>query len=315
MPSPLADPRVAKEAVVSLTILVFAKQVPDTKNVTGKAMKEDGTVNRAALPAIFNPEDLEALETALQLKERFGGRVVVATMGPPAATAILRHALYMGADETALITDRKFAGADTLATSYTLACAARKIGQFDLILCGRQAIDGDTAQVGPQLAEKLALPQLTYVVDVLDIQKGRLRARTQVDGGYEVVETPLPALLTVVATPTPPRPAGAKRLMQYKKAVTRSELLARHSGATYEDATSLADEEGRLRTLGLWIHEWSAADLEAEPGRIGMAGSPTKVKAIESVVLTGKKDTVLVPPTAEAIGSLVHDLVKDHILS
>ncbi len=303
---------------MSLTILVFAKQVPDTANITGQAMKEDGTVNRAALPAIFNPEDLNALELALDVKERFGGKVVVATMGPPAAAAILRQALYIGADEGVLVTDRKFAGADTLATSYTLACAARKYGAFDLVICGRQAIDGDTAQVGPQLAEKLALPQATYVETVLDVKNGKgkrtMRVKSLIDGGYEVVDLPLPALLTVAASANQPRPPGARRLMQFKKAVTRSELLAQHGGRGYEDANELAEDEEKLRSRNLWIHEWSADDLGAAAERIGMPGSPTKVKQIESVVLAGN-DFEDVPPTDEGIRKLVHELIEEHILS
>ncbi|OPZ31397.1 MAG: Acryloyl-CoA reductase electron transfer subunit gamma [Lentisphaerae bacterium ADurb.BinA184] len=299
---------------MSLTILVFAKQVPDTKNITGKAMKDDGTVNRAALPAIFNPEDLNGVELALALRERYGGKVVVATMGPPAAANILRHALYMGADESILLTDRRFAGADTLATSYTLAAAARKAGPFDLVICGRQAIDGDTAQVGPQLAEKLNIPQLIYVAEVESVEAGRLRGRCLIDGGYEIIESPLPCLLTVVAEANVPRPAGARRLMQYKRAVTRSELLARHGGRDYEDANVLAEEEASLRRRGLWIHEWTAGDLAVDPNRIGMAGSPTKVKAIQSVVLTGK-GSKQVPPTDEGIAGLVHELIAEHILS
>lgn len=299
---------------MSLTILVFAKQVPDTANITGQAMKEDGTVNRGALPAIFNPEDLNALEMALQMRERFGGKVVVCTMGPPNATAILRRALYMGADETILVTDRRFAGADTLATSYTLACAARKYGKFDIVICGRQAIDGDTAQVGPQLAEKLALPQITYVEDVLEVGEKTITARCQIEGGYEIVQAPLPLTMTVVASANVPRPLGAKRLAAYKKAKTRSELLATHGGRDYEDANALAAEEETMRRKGLWIHEWNADDLNAEPNRIGMAGSPTKVKQIESVVLVGGeyKD---IPATDEGIRGLVHELIEDHILS
>jgi electron transfer flavoprotein beta subunit len=299
---------------VSLTILVFAKQVPDTANITGQAMKDDGTVNRGALPAIFNPEDLNALEMALDLRERFGGKVVVCTMGPPNATAILRRALYMGADETILVTDRRFAGADTLATSYTLACAARKYGAFDLVICGRQAIDGDTAQVGPQLAEKLGLSQITNVENVLDVVDGAITARCQIEGGYEIVQGPTPLLMTVLSSANVPRPMGAKRLAIYKKAKTRSELLATHGGRDYEDANVLAAEEETLRTKKLWIHEWTADDLGAEAGRIGMAGSPTKVKNIESVVLVGgeAKD---VPATDEGIRELVHELIEDHILS
>ena len=159
---------------MSLRIIVLVKQVPDTHNVTGEAMKEDGTVNRAALPAVFNPEDLNALEEALRLKERHGGRVSVLTMGPPAAVQVLRESLFRGADEVVLLSDAAFAGADTLATSYALSLAIAKMGEFDLVLCGRQAIDGDTAQVGPQTAEKLGLPQITCVsrIDELD-ERGR----------------------------------------------------------------------------------------------------------------------------------------------
>jgi electron transfer flavoprotein beta subunit len=292
--------------------LVFVKQVPDTKNISGEAMKPDGTVNRGALPAIFNPEDLNAVELALALKERYGGRVAVCTMGPPGAAAVLRHALYMGADEGILLTDRKFAGADTLATSYSLACAARKFGHFDLVLCGRQAIDGDTAQVGPQLAEKLGIPQVTYVEDVLDLKDNAVRVRNLIEGGFEVVEAPLPVLFTVTSSANTPRPAGAKRLMQYKKAVTRSELMAKHAGRTYEDSEVLAEEEERLRARGLWIHEWTAEDVAADPGRIGGAGSPTKVKNIDNVVLTGAEFKEI-PPTDEGIRALVQELIADHV--
>ena len=297
---------------MSLTSLVFVKQVPDTHNISGEAMKEDGTVNRGALPAIFNPEDLNALELALELKERFGGRVAVCTMGPPAAAGVLRHALYMGADEAILLTDRKFAAADTLATSYALACAARKFGSFDLVLCGRQAIDGDTAQVGPQTAEKLGIPQITYVEKVLGLEQGRVRVRSQIDGGTEVAECTLPALFTVVGSANTPRPAGARRLMQYKKAVTRSEMLARHAGKTYEDSEAMAAEEERLRNRGLWIHEWSAADVGAEEGRVGGAGSPTKVKKIESVVLAAGEYQDI-PPTDAGIHNLMQELIADHV--
>ncbi len=299
---------------MSLTCFVFVKQVPDTHNISGDAMKEDGTVNRAALPAIFNPEDQNALELALRLRDRAGGKVVVCTMGPPAATNVLRQALYMGADEAILVTDRAFAGADTLATSYTLACAARKYGQADLILCGRQAIDGDTAQVGPQIAEKLNLPQMTYVEDVSEIRDGKIRAKCQIEGGYEVLEGPLPMLLTVTATANVPRPPSARRLMQYKKASTRSELLQKHRGRDYEDANLLAEEEDKLKSRQLWIHEWTAADLKADTDRVGLAGSPTKVKAIESVKL-GKHEYKDIAPTDQGIAELTKELIAEHILS
>ena len=299
---------------MSLKIFVCVKQVPDTKNITGEAMKEDGTVNRAALPTIFNPEDLNALEMALELREEYGGKVIVCTMGPPAAADVLRHALYMGADETILVSDRAFAGADTLATSYTLACAVKKYGECDIVICGHQAIDGDTAQVGPQLAEKLDVTQITFVDEVQDIAAGRIRARALIEGGYEVVESPLPVLLTVVGTANVPRSAGARRLMRFKKAVTRFELQAKHGGADYEDANQLAEEEERLRERGLWIHEWHVEDIEADSERVGLPGSPTKVKKIESVVLTGQEYHD-VPPTQEGINELVHELISEHILS
>ncbi len=299
---------------MSLTIVVCVKQVPDTKNITGEAMKADGTVNRAALPTIFNPEDLNALEMALDLRSRYGGKVVACTMGPPAAADALRRALYMGADEGVLVTDRAFVGADTLATSYSLACALRKFGSFDLVLCGRQAIDGDTAQVGPQLAEKLKLPQITYVEEICDVTDGLIRAKSMIDGGFEIVESPLPALMTVVSTANTPRPCGAKRLMQYKKAVTRSELLKKHGGRDYEEAGLLAEEEERLRKRNLWIYEWTASDIKADPKRIGMAGSPTKVKKIESVVLGGK-EYQQIDTSQDGLNQLVHELISEHILS
>jgi electron transfer flavoprotein beta subunit len=299
---------------VEYTILVLVKQVPDTQNITGQAMKPDGTVNRAALPAIFNPEDLCALELALQLKDRYGAKVVVGTMGPPNAAEVLRESLYRGADEAILLTDRAFAGADTLATSYALSCCAKKVGKYDLILCGRQAIDGDTAQVGPQLAEKLNLPQVAYVEDVLELSKKKVKARRAIEGGYEILECPLPALLTVLDTPdNEARPAAARRIMKFKKAKTRAELHAAHGGADYTDAEELAAEQEALRTAGLWIHEWGAADVAADPERVGLKGSPTKVKQIESVVLKGGTFK-RVEPTEAGIAVLMHELIADHTL-
>ena len=150
-----------------LKIIVLAKQVPDTRNVGKDAMKANGTVNRGALPAIFNPEDLKALEQALLLKDRYPGTTItILTMGPGRAADIIREGLFRGADNGYLITDRKFAGSDTLATSYAISLAAKKLAPFDLILCGRQAIDGDTAQVGPQVAEKISIPQVTYAENI-----------------------------------------------------------------------------------------------------------------------------------------------------
>jgi electron transfer flavoprotein beta subunit len=297
---------------VSYTIIVFVKQVPDTKNVTGEAMKPDGTVNRAALPAIFNPEDLNALELALQLKDRYGAKVVVGTMGPPNASEVLRQSLYRGADETILLTDRAFAGADTLATSYALSCCAKKYGKFDLILCGRQAIDGDTAQVGPQLAEKLNLPQISYVEEVISLDKNKVRAKRAIDGGFEILESPLPVLMTVIDA-NDPRPPAASKIMKYKKAKTRTELLSQHAGASYTDAEFIEEESESLKKKGLWINELNASESGADLERTGLKGSPTKVKQIMSVVLKGgnfKK----VEPTETGINSLIHELIQDHTL-
>ena len=288
---------------MSYKIIVFVKQVPDTKNVTGEAMKPDGTINRAALPAIFNPEDLNALELALQLKDRYGAKVVAATMGLPKAADILRVALCMGADEAVLLTDRILGGADTLATSYALSCCAKKIGDFDLILCGRQAIDGDTAQVGPQIAEKLKIPQFSYVEEVISLEGKTIRAKRAIEGGYEILEAPMPVLLTEIDA-NEPRPQNAARIMKYKKAKTPSEFKA---------AGAAEDVIGQSAKKGLVIQEWSAADVEADPKRCGKAGSPTNVKQIMSVVLTAG-DFKKIEPTEAGVSDLVRELIEDHTL-
>ena len=289
---------------MSYTVLVFVKQVPDTQNITGDAMKADGTVNRAALPAIFNPEDLNALEMALELKDRYGVKVVVATMGLPAAAEVLRQAMYRGADEGILLTDRAFAGADTLATSFALSCAAKKI-KYDLILCGRQAIDGDTAQVGPQVAEKLHLPQIAYAEEVISLGDGKVVARRAIEGGYEVLESPLPTVMTVIDANIP-RPMAAKRIMKFKRARIKSELAS-------EYGDNLEGKMAELKDKGLLIQEWNAADVEADVNCIGKAGSPTKVKAIASVVLTAS-EAKSVEATEAGITELIHELISDHTL-
>lgn len=297
---------------MSYTVLVFVKQVPDTQNISGQAMTPEGTVNRAALPAIFNPEDLNALELALQLKDRYGARVVVGTMGPPTAAEVLRNSLYRGADECILLTDRAFAGADTLATSYALSCCAKKVGKFDLILCGRQAIDGDTAQVGPQLAEKLALPQIAYVEEVLELTKHKVVAKRAIEGGHEVLESPLPVLMTVIEG-NDPRPMGGHRIMKYKRAKTPGEVLKSLGGSNYADSEAMAEEVVKLKSKNLLINEWSAENVGADKGRIGLAGSPTKVKAIMSVVLTAGA-AKRVEPSEAGITELIHELISDHTL-
>ena len=208
---------------MKLNIVVLAKQVPDTRSVGKDAMTAEGTVNRAALPAIFNPEDLNALEQALRLKDQFpDSKVTMLTMGPPRAGEIIRQGLYRGADYGYLLTDRKSAGADTLATSYFLAKGIEKIaqvtGKIDLVLGGRQAIDGDTAQVGPQVAQKLGLNQVTYAEEIEKIEDGKATIRRHIDGGVETVVAPLPVLVTVNGTAAPARPCNAKLVMKYKYA-------------------------------------------------------------------------------------------------
>ena len=291
---------------MSYKVLVFVKQVPDTQNISGDAMTPEGTVNRAALPAIFNPEDLNALEMALDIKDRFGAEVIVATMGMPAAAEVLRQSLYRGADKAILVTDRALAGADTLATSYTLSCCAKYVGGCDLILCGRQAIDGDTAQVGPQIAEKLNIPQLCYVEEVKDLADGKITVRRAIEGGYEILKSPMPALLTVIDANLP-RPMNAKRIMKFKRARTASELVKE------VEADKLEAVKADLAARGLLITELNAAQINAAPERIGFPGSPTKVKQVMSVVLTaGEAKTIA--PTADGIAELIHELISDHTL-
>ena len=207
-------------------MVVLVKQVPDTHHLTGEVMKADGTVNRSALPAIFNPEDLNALEMALQVREEKGGHITVITMGPPSAAEVLRESLYRGADRVILLTDRRFAGADTLATSYALACAVRKVGQFDMVFCGRQAIDGDTAQVGPQTAEKLGIPQITYAERIVSLEGNEIVVMRALERGRELVRSQLPCLLTVVASANQPRPPSARKRIEYKLAATPQEYPA-----------------------------------------------------------------------------------------
>jgi electron transfer flavoprotein beta subunit len=293
---------------VSYRILVFVKQVPDTQNISGDAMTPEGTVNRAALPAIFNPEDLNALELALELKDRYNAEVIVATMGMPAAAEVLRQSLYRGADRAILVTDRALAGADTLATSYTLSCCAKTVGDVDLVLCGRQAIDGDTAQVGPQIAEKLNWPQLCYVEEVKSIENGKITVRRAIEGGYEILECPLPALLTVIDA-NEPRPMNAKRIMKYKRARSKGEV----NGAYKAEPEKAAEIISSLKDKGLLIEEYNAAEIGAAPDRIGFPGSPTKVKQVSSVVLTAS-EAKSVAPDAESIKQLIHELITDHTL-
>jgi len=226
-----------------MKIVVLVKQVPDTHEV--KLDRKTGTLIREGVPSIINPEDKNALEEALQLKEAMGARVVVVSMGPPQAEDALREALAMGADEAILLTDRAFAGADTWATATTLGHALKKIGDFDLVLAGRQAIDGDTAQVGPQLAEYLKVPQVTYVREFA-VKDDRVRAQRTLEDGFEEIEAQLPALLTITQEANEPRYPAAGAIM-----------------------TAYRDRE---------VTFWGAEDVGADPEAVGLKGSPTQVK-------------------------------------
>ena len=288
---------------MNLKIVVLAKQVPDTRNVGKDAMTAEGTVNRAALPAIFNPEDLNALEQALRLKEQNPGSTVgILTMGPPRAAEIIRQGLYRGADTGWLLTDRLFAGADTLATSYALATAIKKIGGVDIVIRGRQAIDGDTAQVGPQVAEKLGLSQVTYAEEILKCEDGKLTIRRHIDGGVETVEAPMPIVITVNGSAAPCRPCNAKLVMKYKHATAPME---RTPGMPYAE---LYEERPYLT-----LNQWSVADVDGDPQQCGLSGSPTKVKAVQNIVFQAKECKRLSAADADIEG-MVKELLSEKII-
>lgn len=296
---------------MSLKIVVLAKQVPDTRNVGKDAMKADGTINRAALPAIFNPEDLNALEQALRLKDAFpGSTVTLLTMGPGRAAEIIREGLFRGADGGYVLTDRAFAGADTLATSYAIATAIRKIGEYDIILGGRQAIDGDTAQVGPQVAEKLGLPQVTYAEEIvsLDEQSRKVVIRRHIDGGVETVEAPLPLVVTVNGSAAPCRPRNAKLVQKYKRA-----LGAQEKAAITKDGAALPYAELYEQRPYLNLVEWTAADVNADLEQCGLNGSPTKVKTVQNIVFQAKESQTLISSDADVDG-LVKELLDKKII-
>jgi len=289
---------------MSYNIIVLAKQVPDTRNVGKDAMKEDGTINRAALPAIFNPEDLNALEQALRIKDANPGTTVtILTMGLPRAAEVIREAMYRGADGGIVLTDRVLGGADTLATSYSLARAVKKFGNYDLILGGRQAIDGDTAQVGPQIAEKLGIPQVTYAEEILDITPGNITVKRRLENGVETLRAPLPCVVTVNGSAAECRPRNAMRLQKYKYAASTSE-----KAKLSEERQALIDKRPYLN-----IPEWGAAFVEADPEQIGMPGSPTKVKAIENVVFTAKESR-RIENDDQQLEELIQELIANHTI-
>jgi len=289
---------------MSLNIVVLAKQVPDTRNVGKDAMKEDGTINRSALPAIFNPEDLNALEQALRLKESHpGSKITLLTMGLPRAAEVIREGLYRGADTGIVLTDRALGGADTLATSYSLAQSIRHLGEYDIIIGGRQAIDGDTAQVGPQIAEKLGLPQVTYAEDI-KVEDGKATIKRRIENGVEVVEAPLPLVVTVNGSAAPCRPRNARLIQKFKYAATPSE-----KAAASDDVKRLLDSRSYLN-----LFEWNAAEVEADPEQIGMPGSPTKVKTVVNVVFQAKESKRIEAADDAAIEDLVKDLIANHTI-
>lgn len=291
--------------------VVLIKQVPDTRNITGEVMTADGTMNRSALPAIFNPEDLNALEMALSLKDQYGGHVTVLTMGPLQAAEVLREALYRGADRVVLLSDRKFAGADTQATSYTLKYAIDKLGAYDLVFCGRQAIDGDTAQVGPQVAEKLGIPQITYAEAIIDMRGDEIVVRRTFDLGSELVSCRLPCLLTVVKSANRPRPASARKRIEYKLAATPHEypkLLKKWS-----EFDNVQELEDFLKQRKLNIEVWTAEDLQVDEAALGLAGSPTQVYKVNYVVLE-TTDSKEIQPTPEGIQALIAELIQEYIV-
>lgn len=289
---------------MGLKIIVLAKQVPDTRNVGKDAMKADGTVNRAALPAIFNPEDLNALEQALRIKDQISGsKVTILTMGPGRASEIIREGMFRGADDGFLLTDRAFAGADTLATSYALSLAIEKIGKCDLIIAGRQAIDGDTAQVGPQVAEKLGMPQITYAESIEEISTKKVRVKRRLERGVETVESPLPCVITVNGSAASCRPRNARLLMKFKHAKTVTERQEAN-----EDYLEMFNDRPYLN-----IQEITVNDIAADMEQLGLSGSPTKVKKIQNIVFQAKDSKVL-NDTDEEIEDLMKELIANHTI-
>lgn len=263
-----------------MNIIVCIKQVPETTEV--RINPETNTLIRDGVKSIINPFDMYAIEESVRLKERFGGKIIVVTMGPPQAEAALREAISMGIDEAILLSDRAFAGSDTWATSYTLSCAMKKIEKdifkYDLILCGKQASDGDTAQVGPGISTHLDIPQVTYVKKIEEIKDNVAKVERMTEEGYDIVEAPLPLLLTVVKEINQPRIPSLKGMMRSKSAK---------------------------------ITTWTAKDIEADPKGLGLAGSPTNVmKIFTPPVRTGGQK--IQGDTKEIVSQLVK-LLKEEV--
>lgn len=254
-----------------MDIVVCIKQVPDTAEV--RINPETNTLIRDGVPSIINPYDMHAIEAGLEIREKAGGRVTVITMGPPQAEAALRDAIAMGVDDAVLLTDRAFAGADTWATSYALSKAIEKIGA-DIVICGKQAIDGDTAQVGPETAEFLNIPHISYIRMIEEVRPDFIKVQRLMDDGYDIIESSMPVLLTVVKELNIPRLPSLKGKMAAKKAV---------------------------------IKKWTASDINAEADKTGLKGSPTQVKNIFAP--ESKKDRKMIKGTAEEqVNALMNEL-------
>ena len=282
-----------------MKVIVCIKQVPDTKG--GVQFNPDGTLNRAAMLTIMNPDDKAGLEAALRLKDQYGAEVTVLTMGLPKAEEVLREAMAMGADNGILVTDRVLGGADTWATSQTIAGALRNL-DYDLIITGRQAIDGDTAQVGPQVAQKLGLNQVTYAEEILKVEDGKATIRRLIDGGVETVEAPLPLVITVNGSAAPCRPCNVKLVMKYKYATCPMERKGDEPWANlYEERPYLT------------LNQWSVADVDGDPAQCGLSGSPTKVKAVKNIVFQAKESKTLTS-SDEDIDGLMKELLNESII-
>ena len=261
-----------------MNIIVCIKQVPDTTKV--KIDPETNTLVREGVESIINPFDIYALEEAIRLKEKIGGNVTVLTMGPPQAAEVLREAIAMGADDVYLLSDKAFAGADTLATSYTLSKGIEKVGQFDLIICGKQTMDGDTAQVGPEIAQKLGIPVVTYVSKIEDIENGQIKLKRMVEDGYEVIETETPLLMTVIKEINEPRVPSLRGIMKAKK---------------------------------IEIPIWDASDIGAEGEKIGLTGCPTQVVPIFAPEVS-KEGEILEGEPTEIAEKLILKLKKGKVI-
>lgn len=281
-------------------MICLVKRVVDARNITPEVLKEDGTVDRQALPSVFNPDDLHALEMALGVKDHYGGEITVISMGRVLAAEVLKDALSRGADRAVLLTDKKFGGADTLATSQVLERAIRKNGHFDLIFCGRQAIGGDTGQVGPQVAEKLNIPQVTCAESIEYLNGHEMVVQRLIDGGRERIRGSMPMLLTVTDTAARPRPPSAKGVMFWKKGKTTLSV-------------ENVEERDKLRKRGLLIPVWNLEALGCAPQACGIEGSPTWIKSVESVKLTPRESRRF-DLSEDGIRGLVTELMDEHII-